>query len=363
MRRGVLEGDTRRGAHQVPRIEALLFGAVVVDGHRTLALAHRLLERGREPVARLLTDRQPVHDQVDRMDLVAVEAHARDDLADLAVDAGIEVALAGQRLEELAVMALAALDDRGHQRNAPSGKAPENQLDDPIVGIMHHLLARHGRIGPRSPCVEQTQKVVDLGNGAHRRTRIAVRGLLLDGHDRAQARDLVHVGALHRPDELPRIGRKGLHVAALSLGIDRIEGQRRLARAREARDDHQLVARNLQVHVFQVVDPRTVYPYRILLHGNCTPGYRRCGPNERVKIRLSRRKNKRSLRDSHLEVVGIAPGGELPAEGADGRQIEPGTDQALLSTRLRERPAPEVEQHGVARIMGRGIAADAVCGA
>ena len=259
----VLEGHARRGAHQVARVETLLPGPVVVDGHRALALAHRLLQRGHQPFAGLLADHEAVDHQVDRVDLVAVEAHAGRDLADLAVDAGVDVALSGQRLEELPVVALAALDHRGHERDAPPVEAPEDEVGDLVVGVVDHLLARDGRIGPRGTRVEQTQEIVDLRDGAHGRAGVLVGGLLLDGHHGAQPRDLIDVGALHRPHELPRVGRERLHVAALPLGIDRVEGQRGLARAREARDDHQFAARDLQIDVLEVVHPRSVYLDRI----------------------------------------------------------------------------------------------------
>ena len=147
-RRGVLEGHARRGAHQVARVETLLPGPVVVDGHRALALAHRLLQRGHQPFAGLLADHEAVDHQVDGVYLVAVEAHARRYFADLAVDARIDVPLLGQRLEQFAVVALAALDDGGHQGDLTPGEARENQLGDLGVGIVDHLLARHGRIGP-----------------------------------------------------------------------------------------------------------------------------------------------------------------------------------------------------------------------
>ena len=282
VRRGILEGNARRGAHQVPRIVALLPGAVVVDRHRPLALAHRLLERGRKPLARLLPRDQPVDDKVDRVDLVAVEAHARGDFADLPVDAGVDVALAGQRLEKLPVVALASLDDRGHERDAPSGEPLEDQLRDPLVGVVHHLLARHGRIGPRRPGVEQAQEVVDLGHGAHRRTGVLVGGFLLDGHHGAQARDLVDIGTLHRPDELPGVGRQRLHVAPLPLGIDRVEGQRRLPRARKSGDDHQLAARDLEVHVLEVVDSGAEYLDRIFHIFKSVRGACGCRPELRA---------------------------------------------------------------------------------
>ena len=266
MRRGVFERDARRGAHQVAGVEALLFGTVVVDGHRTLALAQRLPERGHHPVAGLLADDQAVDHQVDGVYLVTVEAHTGRNLADLAVNTGIDIPLFGQRLEQFAVMPLAAFDDGSHQGDLAPREARHDEPGDLLVGIMHHLLTRDGRIGTRRARVEQAQEIVDLGHGTHRGTGIFVGGLLLDGDHGTQARDLVDIGTLHRPHELAGIGGKRLHVAALSLGVDRVERQGRLARTGKAGYDYQFAARDLQVDVFQVMNPGSQYFDRVFFH-------------------------------------------------------------------------------------------------
>jgi hypothetical protein len=54
--------------------------------------------------------------------------------------------------------------------------------------------------------------------------------------------------------KLPRIGRKRFHIAPLPLGKNRIERQRRLPRPRHAGEDDQLVLRQRQLDVFEVVD-------------------------------------------------------------------------------------------------------------
>ena len=90
---------------------------------------------------------------------------------------------------------------------------------------MHHLLTRHGRVGTRGTRIQQTQEIVDLGNRTDRRTRVLVGGLLLDRHNGTQTRNLIDIRTFHIADELAGIGREGLHIATLPLGIDRIEGQ------------------------------------------------------------------------------------------------------------------------------------------
>ena len=68
-----------------------------------------------------------------------------------------------------------------------------------------------------------------------------------------EAVDVVDVRLLHEPEELAGVGGERLDVAALALGVDRVERERRLPRAGEARDDHQLVARDADVDVLQVM--------------------------------------------------------------------------------------------------------------
>src|SRR5439155_3679082 len=65
--------------------------------------------------------------------------------------------------------------------------------------------------------------------------------------------DRVDLGLLHLLEELARIGRERLDVAALALGVNRVEGQRRIAGAREPPDGDELVARDLEIDVLEVV--------------------------------------------------------------------------------------------------------------
>ena len=103
---------------------------------------------------------------------------------------------------------------------------------------------------------QQAQVVVDFGDGADRRTRI-VRGRLLLDRDRGrQALDGVHIRLFHHRQKLPRIGRQRFDIAPLPFGIDGVEGERRLARARQARENDQPVARQLEVDVAQIVRAR-----------------------------------------------------------------------------------------------------------
>ena len=77
--------------------------------------------------------------------------------------------------------------------------------------------------------VEHAQIIVDFGDGADGGTRTAAGGFLFDGNGRAQAVDGIDVGPLHLIEELARVGRERFDVAALALGVDGVEGERRFA--------------------------------------------------------------------------------------------------------------------------------------
>ena len=68
---------------------------------------------------------------------------------------------------------------------------------------------------------------------------------------------MVDVRLLHHRQELPCVGRQRLHVAALPFGVDRIEGERGLARAGKTREYDELVSWQAQVDIAQVVRSRT----------------------------------------------------------------------------------------------------------
>ena len=173
--------------------------------------------------------------------------------ADLAVDLDAGEALGAQLLELLAVLALAAAHDR-RQDHEPRAVLQVHDLVDDLLGRLRRdrpAAVEAVRLADARP--QQAQVVVDLRHGADRRARVA-RGRLLVDRDRGrQALDRVDVRLVHLPQELAGVGAQRLDVAALALGVDRVERERRLARAGQARDDHERVARHGDGDVLEVV--------------------------------------------------------------------------------------------------------------
>jgi hypothetical protein len=66
---------------------------------------------------------------------------------------------------------------------------------------------------------------------------------------------VIDVRFLHLPEELPGVGGERFDVATLTLGEDGVEGQRALARSGQPGQDDELVARNVDVDVLEIVLP------------------------------------------------------------------------------------------------------------
>ena len=188
---------------------------------------------------------------------VAVDLHAGLHLHQLAVHAHPYETLAAHAVEEFAVVTLAILHQGRQQHDALAGIGFQQQPDDLLLGVLHHRFARLPRERITRPGIEEAQEVEDFRRRAHGGTRVLVRRLLFDADDGREPRNLVHVGPFHAAEEVACIGRERFDVAALTLGIERVEGQRRLARAGQPGDDRQATARYGHVHILQVVDAST----------------------------------------------------------------------------------------------------------
>ena len=146
------------------------------------------------------------------------------------------------------------------KRRDDVGRAARRQAED-MVHHIHHLvlldqLARGGGVGLADAGIEEFQVFVYFGAGAHGGAWIVRVHLLLNGDSGREACDALHIGLVETAHELSCIRTQALHIAALSFSIKRVKRQGRLARSRQASDDHQFVLRNLQTDALQVIDLR-----------------------------------------------------------------------------------------------------------
>ena len=96
---------------------------------------------------------------------------------------------------------------------------------------------------------------MDLGSGSDGRTA-GFRGILLFDRDgRADALDRIDCGFLHPLEELLGVRGKGFHVAPLAFGVERVEGERRLAGSARTGEHDERAARQFEIQPLQVVLP------------------------------------------------------------------------------------------------------------
>ena len=147
-----------------------------------------------------------------------------------------------------------ARKNRSEYGVAGSFRIGEHAMDDILRAVFLYQLSAYGRIGFSDTGKQQAQILVDFGGGSDGGTRVPAHYLLFDGNGGRNAFDKVTFGFAHSSEELAGIRGKAFHIAPLSFGIERVERQRGFPRARQSGDNHQLVARDIYVNVFQVVD-------------------------------------------------------------------------------------------------------------
>ncbi len=241
-RRGIGVVDVAVGAMQVGG-KAPCLGAVLAheDVHASCAHPQRRLDRLH-------------HARLFRACHADAVLHHLEPLALAPVDA--RVALALQQLRDLFLgEVLRHVDGECDQqaRIARGLRAARELGVDRLRSVAPHRLRAAPAREPARAREEQLQVIVDLGHRAHGRARGAHRVRLVDGDGRRNALDRVHLGLVHAVEELARVGREGLDIAPLALGIERVEDERGLAGAGRPRHHHQLARGNLDVEVLQVV--------------------------------------------------------------------------------------------------------------
>src|ERR687885_771214 len=137
-------------------------------------------------------------------------------------------------------------------------REPEHLVDDRLQALPRDRPDADRAVRVADPRVEQAQVVVDLRDRADGGAWVPRGRLLVDRDRRAQAVDRVDVRLLHHLEELARVGGEALDVPPLTLGVDRVEGKRRLPGPGEPGDADERVPRQPDGDVLQVVLARAV---------------------------------------------------------------------------------------------------------
>ena len=110
-------------------------------------------------------------------------------------------------------------------------------------------LAGAGVVARGEARVEELEVVVNLGEGADGRASGADGVFLLDGDGGRDAVDAIDLGLVHAVKELTDVGREGLDVAALALGVEGVKGEGGFSAAGRAGDDGELADGDVEIEV------------------------------------------------------------------------------------------------------------------
>ena len=196
-----------------------------------------------------------VDDNPDGMLDILVEPDLLIEAVLISVHEHAHVACTAGALKDLLVHALPPAD---HRRDDLELR-PLLERHDLVHHLIHRLLRDDApavrAVRNADAGIEQPEMIIDLRHGADRGTRVPVCRFLIDRYSRGEAGYIVDIRLLHLPQELPRVGGQRLHVAALPLGINGIESQRTLSGAGQPGHDHQLIARDIEADILEIMLP------------------------------------------------------------------------------------------------------------
>ena len=283
--------ETRLRTGEIGREHGPLAAVRIVGIGKTICQRQRgfegVGEAGRQFV-RVTLDDKPVDDKLDVVLALLVEFGCGVEVIDLAVDPDPAESLAVVIGKFLAIFALATANHRGKKIEPRAVIHAKQDVDHLADGLAADGKAGGRRVGDTDSRPQKTHVVINLGDGADGGARVAGRRFLLDRNCRRQPFDQIDVGLLHHFQKLARIGRKRFDIAALALGIDRVEGKRGFAGTRQPGKDDQPVARKIYADIGKIVLARTAYGDHTGLgphHGVVTGGGMNIGSRRQCAVK------------------------------------------------------------------------------
>ena len=176
-----------------------------------------------------LADLEPVDDGLDGVAARFFEAGRLFELVDRAIEAGTDETFAAQLFHSVAEFALLLVDHRREDLDGRAFLGGEDAVDHLLHGPAPQRLARFRMMRLAEMGEEEAEEIVNFRGGGDGGAGIAAGGALLDGDGGREALDEIDVGLFHLLEVLPRVGGEAFDVAALALGVERVEGERGFA--------------------------------------------------------------------------------------------------------------------------------------
>ena len=215
----------------------------------------RRLHRIRQPRPNSLPEHEPIHHRLDRVPsgLFQPDRFRLSQFKNLAIHPHADEAFAFHLLDHVAKLAHFIPHQRSEQDDLRLRRESENLIDDLLRRLAMDRLPGGGIVRLPDGREQNAQVIVYLRRGRNRRPRIRPRAPLFDRDRRRKPFDEIDVRLFHLIEELPGVGGKALDVTPLSLRIESIESERRLARPAHAGNHDQFFPRNLKMEILEIV--------------------------------------------------------------------------------------------------------------
>ncbi len=205
----------------------------------------------------VVSDAKSVNHDLDGVLFVLVQSGKLVQVGDDTVNPGANEAVGAEFVEHMQMFALAPFYDGRKQHDSGTFRQVQDLIGHLADGPGLEPDAVIGAVGLSHAREQEPQIVIDFGNCADSGPGIVAAGFLFDTDCRRKAVDVVDVRFFHHRQKLSRIGGQRFDVPSLTLGVQRVEGERGLSRPGEPGDHDQPVAWNVEVDVLEVMRPRT----------------------------------------------------------------------------------------------------------
>ena len=156
-------------------------------------------------------------------------------------------------LRDLGMVAFFPADEGGEDFDRAFLQFGADRVFDGGNGLLFHGHLAIGAIDGTQLRVEESDEIPEFGDGGDGGFAAALRDALLDGYGGRQALEAVDFGFLKLLRELARVGGHGVEETALAFGEKDVEGEGGFPGTGQAGDDDELVARDIDGDVLEVV--------------------------------------------------------------------------------------------------------------
>ena len=170
-----------------------------------------------------------------------------------AIDAGAQVTLLHQVFKEIPELTLLILHDRSQNQEAGARRMAHQAVNNLVGGLSLNGKSGNVTVTLSGAGKQYTQIIVDFRDRADGAARIAAGGFLLDGNGRCESADRIDLRLRHLAQKLPGIRGQGFHIAPLTFGVQRIKREGTFAGSADSGHHDQLVSRQRQIDVSQIV--------------------------------------------------------------------------------------------------------------